>query len=185
MKKSYDYFKMLNLLSDCVNSVFLAVLENRDFDTYSITFHGVRSEINDVLRDDFITPINRGDILILSGCFSNEYMNILHFCDYRNINSFDCNCILDALKHSFILQNNLLKDFSQKKKMTDLLPLCRDGFVFITGCKNKIYKEIYNTVSRYGEQPLLKYIVYVMLLDIANSIEAFFKKTEWIIYNNG
>ena len=85
MKKSYDYFKTLKELSYCVYTVYIKAVTNGDFKKTLIKFSGLKNELSDNLIDDFVTPLERGDIYNLSFCMNKELWQIDELYNYNSL----------------------------------------------------------------------------------------------------
>ena len=65
MKKSYDYFETLKTLSELVSVIYEKTLLEYDFSSERIIFFAEKSELINNLQNEFITPLERGDIFLL------------------------------------------------------------------------------------------------------------------------
>ena len=76
MKKSYDYFKMLKNLSESVSVIYAKILLNKDFSSDRIRFFAEKSELINNLQNEFITPLERGDIFFLAESLAEELCSV-------------------------------------------------------------------------------------------------------------
>lgn len=121
MKKSYDYFKNIKILSECINSTTAKIYNGVDYKKEVLTFKGVKNEIIEYLKNDFITPVDRGDIFILLTLLEKE-LSLLE----RYKNSIDKN-ISDLI----IKQNKSLKKLNSSKDYLSVFNSCAESVLSI------------------------------------------------------
>jgi hypothetical protein len=184
LKKSFDYFKTLKTLTGNLNNAFRLSVENKDFDKLYLAFSANKTELIDNLKNDFITPIERGDIFILSDIFSREMNQINILNDYSAFSWTEADLIKNTLQNLLSIQSNVFEKISVEKLNANIINKCNDGYLQSQRLSKEIYKLIKNTVVGYCENPLLKYTIYVALLDFGKQISCAFSETERIILNN-
>lgn len=185
MKKSFDYFKMLKELSEDVNNTFLKCVNNESFEKDKIAFRGAKSELINNLQDEFIAPLERGDIFILVQHLTAEINAISVMQEYLPFFQSDCQLFADELKPLFNRQTLLFFDLSRQKDYKKLGCVCREN---ISSCDTVIFnllRKIKNTVSLTSNSgSLLKYSVYTSFLDVAKSLRNAFCEFERTLINN-
>lgn len=185
MKKSFDYFKMLKELSEDVNNTFLKCVNNESFEKDKIAFRGTKSELINNLQDEFITPLERGDIFILVQYLATEINSISIMQEYLPFFQSDCQLFADELKYLFDKQTAIFFDLSRQKDYKKLGCVCREG---ISSCDTIIFnllrkiKSVVSLTSNGGA--LLKYSVYTSFLDVAKSLRNTFCEFERTLINN-
>ncbi len=184
MKKSFDYFKTFKILAECLNNVFELSVENKSFDKQLVAFLANKNELTDNLRNDFITPIERGDIFILSDMFSREMNQINVLNDYSSFSWSELNEIIVSFRDLFDIQNNVFDKISFEKLNVNIVDKAIDGYNQSQKLVRDIYKLIKKSIVGYCENPLLKYTVYVAYLDLAKQMNCTFFEIERIIINN-
>ncbi len=184
MKKSFDYFKTLKILTELLKNAYRLSVENKAFDKLYLSFCANKTELSDNLKNDFITPIERGDIFILSDLFSREMNQIIVLNDYSSFDWNEFRDIKNNLEKLFGTQESVFERISSEKLNSNLLNKCNDGYIQSQRLNKEIYKLIKNTVIGYCENPLLRYTIYVALLDLSKQINCTFSETERIILNN-
>ncbi len=184
MKKSFDYFKTLKALTEILNNTFRLSVDNKDFDKLYLSFCANKSELLDNLKNDFITPIERGDIFILSDVFSREMNHIIAVSDYSSFTWKESVEIKNILLNLLNVQENIFQKIYSEKLNSSLLNKCNDGYIQSQRLNRELYKLIKNSVIGYCENPLLRYTIYVALLDLSKQINCAFSETERIILNN-
>ena len=184
MKKSFDYFKTFKILTENLNNIFKLSVDNKDYNKQFITFLANKNELTDYLKNDFITPIERGDIFILSDMFSREMNQINVLNDYSSFSWSELNEIIISFRELFDIQNNVFDKISFEKLNVNIVDKAIDGYNQSQRLVRDIYKLIKKTIVGYCENPLLKYTVYVAYLELAKQMNCIFFEIERIILNN-
>lgn len=184
LKKSFDYFKTLKSLTELLKNIYELSIENRGFDKLYLSFCANKTELIDNLKNDFITPIERGDIFILSDIFSREMNQIIVVNDFSSFYWKESQEIKNNLANLFDAQENVFERINIEKLNSTLLNKCNDGYIQSQRLNKDICKLIKNTVVGYCENPLLRYTIYVALLDLSKQVNCAFSETERIILNN-
>ena len=184
MKKSFDYFKTFKILTENLNNIFKLSVDNKDYNKQYITFLANKNELTDYLKNDFITPIERGDIFILLDMFSREMNQINVLNDYSSFSWSELNEIIISFRELFDIQNNVFDKISLEKLNINIVDKAIDGYNQSQRLVRDIYKLIKKTIVGYCENPLLKYTVYVAYLELAKQTNCTFFEIERIILNN-
>ena len=184
MKKSFDYFKTFKILTENLNNIFKLSVDNKDYNKQYITFLANKNELTDYLKNDFITPIERGDIFILLDMFSREMNQINVLNDYSSFSWSELNEIIISFRELFDIQNNIFDKISFEKLNINIVDKAIDGYNQSQRLVRDIYKLIKKTIVGYCENPLLKYTVYVAYLELAKQMNCTFFEIERIILNN-
>lgn len=184
MKKSFDYFKTLKILAQNLNNTFRLSVEHKDFDEFYLFFCANKTELIDNLKNDFITPIERGDIFILSDIFSREMNQIIILNDYSSFVWYEVETVRKNLQNLLDIQYSVFEKLCIDKLNSIVTTTCNDGYLQSQKLCREIYKLIKNTVVGYCESPLLRYTIYVAFLDLVRQISFAFSETERIILNN-
>ena len=184
MKKSFDYFKTLKTLTQNLNNIFRLSVENKDFDKLYLSFCANKTELVDNLKNDFITPIERGDIFILSDIFSREMNQVIILNDYSSFAWLEVDVVRNSLQNLLVIQENIFDKIFTEKLTMNVVAKCNEGYLQSQKLSKEIYRLIKNTVVGYCESPLLRYTIYVVLLDLSKLMSCAFSETERIILNN-
>ena len=104
MKKSYDYFKTLKLLSESASVISEKAILKQDFSSDRIHFLAEKSDLINNLLKDFITPFERGDIFLLEESLTEEVVSICSFQELLNLCENDCDAF-KSLAYSLEKQN--------------------------------------------------------------------------------
>ncbi len=184
MKKSFDYFKTLKTLTENLSDAFRLSVENKAYDKLFLSFCANKTELIDNLKNDFITPIERGDIFILSDIFSREMNQINILNDYSAFVWLEAEEVKKSLQKLLVFQVDVFGKICSEKLNINVINKCNDGYLQSQKLSKDIYKLIKNTVVGYCENPLLKYTIYVAFLDLSRQINCAFSETERIILNN-
>ncbi len=184
MKKSFDYFKTFKILTENLNNIFKLSVNNKDYNKQYISFLANKNELTDCLKNDFITPIERGDIFILSDMFSREMNQINVLNDYSSFSWSELNEIIISFHELFDIQNNVFDKIRFEKLNVNIVDKAIDGYNQSQRLVRDIYKLTKKTIVGYCENPLLKYTVYVAYLELAKQMNCTFFEIERIILNN-
>lgn len=180
MKKAYDYFKTLKELSYCVYTVYIKAVTKGDFKKNLIKFSGLKNELSDNLIDDFVTPLERGDIYNLAFCMNKELWQIDELYNYDSL--ADIGSFLYVNQIGDILQKqNEVVDFLFLSKNTDKVSKCIDEGMNLCNCvKKRVLKNVRATL-RESEQPLIAYGLNCAYLSLLESIDITFSEMERIL----
>lgn len=185
MKKSYDYFKTLKLLSESVSVIYEKALFKQDFSSERILFFAEKSELINNLQNDFITPLERGDIFLLEESLCEELISVFTLQERLNLvsckNFEELKCIEKVLK----TQNRIISQLVNFKSNLKLFEQCSQEIKNINAIKKNIEKHIVEAISCQSEQPLVKYVTYSALLDLNGKIQKTILQTERILIDNG
>ncbi|MGN0525970.1 MAG: hypothetical protein ACI4IF_00870 [Acutalibacteraceae bacterium] len=131
MKKSYDYFKNIKILTECINSITAKLINGDDYKKDVLTFKGVKNEITEYLKNDFITPVDRGDIFILLTLLEKE-LTLLE----RSKNSIDL-----SVSGLISKQNKSFKKLNSNKDYLSVFNSCTESVLSIN---NQIKSNCFN-----------------------------------------
>ena len=181
MKKSYDYFKTLKLLSEITSEIYKKSASEVDFSPDRILFLAEKSELLNSLRNEFITPLERGDIFFLAECLTEEVNSIYSLYGYSSlINQMK----FDSFEESFNSQTlifNKLKDFKSNLK---LFEQCSQEAGRLGLQKKKFEEQAVNALKINNGQGLKKYAVCSAFLTLNNSIYKTIIQIERILIDN-
>ncbi len=184
LKKSYDYFKTLNLLSEAVSEIFEKSLNNLDFSANRITFLAEKSEIINNLKNDFITPLERGDIFFLAESLTEEMNYIFALNELLGLAKTDTKEELRSMATIFSLQNKIFFRLKYFKSNLNLFEQCHGVIKTLNADKVRIEKRIVDALHCKAEQPLVKYALYSSILNINRSVYITIIEIERILIEN-
>ena len=184
MKKSYDYFKTLKLLSELVSVIYEKALLKQDFSSDRIRFFAEKSELINNLQNEFITPLERGDIFLLEESLSDELASIFAMQEYFNlINCKDFEEI-KSIQNTFKAQNHIFSQLGNFKSNIKLFEQCSEEVKKLNAEKKTIESKLVDALKCKSEQPLIKYAVYSAFLDLNRKIYKTILQTERILIDN-
>lgn len=186
MKKSNDYFEMLKSIALLNEGILKNITNKKSSGSEKLDFHTKQSELYEKLLDEFIAPIEREDIFILSRCLEdifNELCSLEILAYYKNIADFreqlfpfeslfrDCTGAFAELKE-YKSPKHLLKTVREHKRSINTNSI---------GCKRMAY-----SMMNRGNRRDFSYEneVYTLLLNILNSLYRADTEIERIIINN-
>ncbi len=184
MKKSYDYFKTLKDLAFYCENAFTDTVKGIYTENNKIPFFGLKNELADNLQNDFITPIERGDIFILADSLSREIFHISDLSEFVPLFWDDCYSVCNSLSVSYKKQTEQFNAISSSKDYSRLFSLCRDGSNIAFKTSSLITRKIKICISGTETKPLLKYSVYAALLEVSRGVQYTFSQIERILLNN-
>lgn len=184
MKRSYDYFKTLKKMNELVCGAFSSVADSKGCESYRFSFSAEKSELINNLKNEFITPIERGDIFLLSECMSDELGNTERLSEYSVFFFDECFDFSKILKTCLVKQGEIINKLGNQKNLIDLINLCHDGTIACGTLMLKLQKKIKSIVLCNESQTLLKYAVCVAYLDVTKSVLNTFSEIERIIIDN-
>lgn len=183
MKKSYDYFKTLKEMSECVGESFSNAVGKKDFKKETIVFSGLKTELSENLMNEFVAPIERNDIYKLSFCLNDELRQISDLIDFimlADTNSFSFSGQIGDL---FIKQTAVFFALGDFKSAVRTVRLIRES---CAGC-NRVKKQIVNEAKvslQNANAPLLNYEICCMFSELLKSVEKTFCEAERVLINN-
>ena len=184
MKRSYDYFKTLKKMNELVCGAFSSVADSKGCESYRFSFSAEKSELTDNLKNEFITPIERGDIFLLSECMSVELGNAESLYEYSSFLFDDCFGFSETLKKCLINRGEILNRIGSPKNSDKLIKPCTEEILTCNRLIVSITKGIKNVVLRNESHALIKYAVYTAYLDLTKSVSNTFSEMERIIIDN-
>ena len=184
MKKSFDYFKTFKIITENLNSIYKLSVTSQDYSKQYFIFLAIKNEILDNLKNDFITPIERGDIFILSDIFSREICCISAIYEYSEFTWLEIEDIKLNIQKLLDFQEKIFQKMYFEKTNSNLINLCNDAYALSLKLHKDMYKKIKNTVIGNCEKPLLRYSVYVNYLNFTEVLSNIFSETGRIILNN-
>lgn len=184
MKKSYDYFKTLKMLSENVSGAFTATASLGNYETFRLSFLAEKSELLNNLHNEFIAPLERGDIFLLTECLSKELNAVGSLNEFSSLFFSDCFSVSNSLNICFKKQTELLAQLENIKNSSRLCDLCHDGCATALSEQIQLQRKIKIVVSCGQSQPLIKYSVYAVYLDLVKCLWETFSQIERILINN-
>lgn len=184
MKKSYNYFKMLNELSNDVSKAFSDVLNNKNIEFNRMAFFSSKKELNHHLCNEFMTPISRDDIYIIADCLTEQMHCIRVISEFSSLFWYDVRktngLLADILKRQEKLLSSLW-DFKNKKQV---LNECSESLSVTSNTSFYIQKKIKDCISGVEQQPLLRYTIYASLFEFSQTLKTTFSQIERILINS-
>ncbi len=184
LKKSYDYFKTLKLLSETVSVIYNKTLLKQDFSSNRILFFAEKSELVYNLRNEFITPFERGDIFLLEESITGELYSIFTLQEYLSLINTKVFEELKCIENSLEKQNIIFSQLGSFKSNLKLFEQCSEELKHLNSEKKNIEKHIVNALQCKSEQPLIKYAIYSAFLDLNRKIYKTILQIERILINN-
>ncbi len=184
MKKSYDYFKTLKVLSESVSVIYEKTLLNQDFSSEKIKFFAEKSELINNLQNEFITPLERGDIFLLEESLAEELNAIFFLQSYSELIVLKDFFELKSVEKSLKVQNSIMSQLSKFKSNLRLFEQCSEEIKNLNTEKNNIEKRIIEALKCKIEQPLIKYAIYSAFLNLNRKIYITILEIERILINN-
>ncbi len=184
MKKSYDYFKTLKILSEAVSEIYVKTLNNQEHSSKRVFFFAEKSELLNNLRTEFITPLERGDIFLLAECLSEELNSVFILQEYFNLIDKKDYVGLQCYSSFFEAQNSVFSNLKNNKSNLKLFEQCSEEMKKLKAEKKKNEKYIIDAFYCKTEQPLIKYAVYSYVLELNKCIYKTFLEIERILINN-
>lgn len=184
MKKSYDYFKTLKLLSESISVIYEKTLLNEDFSASKISFFAEKSELINKLQNEFITPLERGDIFLLEESLTEELDSVFTLQEYLNLINLKGFTELKSFGKILKTQNNIFSQLVSFKSNLKLFEQCSEELKHLNTEKKKIEKKIIEALKCNSEQPLIKYAVYSSFLDLNRKIYKTILQIERILIDN-
>lgn len=183
MKKSFDYFKTLKDLSINVFESFSCLRDSKALNKNYLYFLASKNELSKNLIDEFVAPIERNDIYILSSCLSEEFNCVVKLCEFLNLsktgfeNSLRLICSLFN-KQSEIFDFKVLLKAPQRGlgTISDLLSECKK-------IKKLIANETCDSIYK-GNQPLVFYIIGSSCIETVSTIERTLNEICRVLINN-
>lgn len=182
MKKSYDYFKTLKDLSECVGESYSSAVCGEDFKKYSIRFWGLKSELSECLMNDFVTPVERSDIYKLSFCLNEELWQVSELFNYISLTNADSFAFVGQIGDLFNHQNKAMAFIEDMKQSEKTLKFVTESLLKCDNLKKQILKSVRNSLEK-ANQPLISYSVNRSFLNLVKTIEITFSEVERVIIN--
>ena len=183
MKKSYDYFKTLKLLSESASVIYEKALLKQDFSSDRIHFLAEKSELINNLLKDFITPFERGDIFLLEESLTEEVVSICSFQELLNLCENDCDAF-KSLAYSLEKQNKFFSQLKNYKSNLKLFEQCSEEIRFLNSEKRLVEGLVADALNCNSEQSMLKYLVYSAFLDLNRKVYNTILQIERILIDN-
>lgn len=184
MKKSYDYFKTLKDMSAIVSGSFSAVVSGKSPEIYRMNFSGLKTELSTKLTDDFITPIERGDIFILADSLASELVCVKSVSEFSPLFWRDLRKTTGLLSDVFNRQERIFERLSGFKEKGKLISECNDCRGISSNISFYIMRKIKDCICGNEAQPLLRYAVYASFLEVAKDTQKTFSQIERILIEN-
>ncbi len=184
MKKSYDYFKTLKLLSEALLVIYEKTLLKQDFSSDRIEFLAEKSELIKNLQNEFITPLERGDIFLLEKSLTEEMIAIFSLQEYFYFINTKDYVVLDNIKKSLKTQSVIFTQLGNFKSNLKLFEQCSREINYLNSEKKNIEIQIIEALKCKSEQPLIKYAVNSVFLDLNRKIFKTILQIEGILIKN-
>ena len=184
MKKSYDYFKTLKILSESVSVIYEKTLLKQDFSSNRIQFFAEKSELINNLQNEFITPLERGDIFLLEESLTEEINSIFTIQEYFNLFSNRDIIVFQNTDKHLKTQNLIFSQLDNFKSNLKLFEQCSEEIKCLNSEKKNIERLVVDALKCKSEQPLIKYAVYSAFLDLNRKIFKTILEIERILIDN-
>ena len=184
MKKSYDYFKTLKILSELISVIYEKTLLKQDSSSDRISFFAEKSEFLNNLQIEFITPFERGDIFLLAESLTEELNSIFALQEYLNLINVNHLYQFNEIQKSLKKQNLIVSQLKNFKSNIKLFEFCSDEIKNLNSDKKNIEKYIIEAIKCKSEQPLIKYATYSGLLDLNQKLYKTILQIERILIDN-
>lgn len=172
------------MLSESVSVIYEKTLLKQDFSSERIHYSAEKSELINNLKNEFITPFERGDIFLLQENITEELNSILFLQEYLcliNFNDFEG---FKSIGKSLKAQNLLFSDFKNYKSNLRLFEQCSELIKHLNSEKRNIEKQIIVALKCKKEHPLVKYAVYSALLNLNRAVYKTVLQIERILIDN-
>ena len=183
MKKSYDYFKTLKFMADCVTEAFDDSVNGKDIQGAFIKFSGIKFELSDNLIDEFVAPLERDDIFRLAFCLYEELwcvkrlFAIISILDYKN------NEITGQLSEMLEKQCDAFSSFGDIKEPKKLLKMASNASLLCNRLKKELLSNLVDVLKK-SSQPLLNYSIICAELELLKAISVALGELESVVINN-
>lgn len=184
MKKSYDYFKTLNLLSEEISVIYQKTLLKQDYSSDKIIFFAEKSQLINNLQNEFITPLERGDIFLLQENINDELISIFTLQEVINLIDFKAFGELDKISEALKSQSVIFSQLHSYKSNLKLFEKCSEEIKYLNTEKRYIEMKILDALKCKSDQPLIKYVVYTSVLDLNRCIYKTVLQIERILIDN-
>lgn len=180
MKKSYDYFKTLKDMSDCIGKAYSLRYMSDKYKKEAIFFYAVRKELSNNLSEEFVAPIERNDIYNISSCLVQELLSLEYLClfGYKN----NMTLLDDNIKHYLNIQSDIIMGLSHKFSVSLLGDLSSVQSALMSDRNTMISKS--KDIFNKSDNILLKYAYFERLLRFIEKIGNTFYEIERVIINN-
>lgn len=180
LKKSYDYFKTLKDMSDCIGKAFSFRFASDKYKKEALIFYATRKELSNKLSEEFVAPIERNDIYNISSCLVREMLSLEYLClsGYKSdMIQFD-----EKIMEHLNIQGKVIIGLSNKLSVSLLgdLSSVQSALVSDRNTMLSCSREIINK----SDNILLKYICFEKLLRFTENIGNTFYEIERVIINN-
>ena len=183
MGKSYDYFKTLKEMSSCIADAYLLIVCGKEFRNETIKFEGSKTELSERLMNEFIAPIERNDIYRLSFCLNEELTQIIQISEFILLAELDSFGFVEQIGDLFNNQNHIflmLKDLKNRDKIRKFVS---ENLICCNRIKKCIYKDVRASLQS-ARQPLIRYYVSCMFIELVKNTERAFCEVERVVINN-
>lgn len=180
MKKSYDYFKTLKDLTHCVYTVYTKAVTNNEYKKAFIRFSGLKNELTDNLMDDFVTPLERGDIYNLSFCMHKELWQIDELYNYNSLTDIGSFLYVNQIGDLLHKQNEVIDLLFLTKNTERVSKSIDEGMSLCNSVKNRVLKNLRLSLKE-SEQPLIAYGLNCAYLALLETIDITFSELERIL----
>ena len=164
--------------------IYEKTLLKQDYSSEKIIFFAEKSELINNLQNEFITPLERGDIFLLEESLAEELNSVFAFKEYSALISKRDFDLFKNEEKSLKIQNNIFSQLSSFKSNLKLFEQCSKEINHLNTDKRVIEAHIVDALKCKTEQPLLKYSIYSAFLDLNRKIYKTFIEIERILINN-
>jgi hypothetical protein len=180
LKKSYDYFKTLKAMSDCICNAYNFVRNPDRYRKEILLFNANRTELSRSLSEEFVAPIERNDIYNISSCLSREIQPLDYIC-FLNVTG-DLPFRYEDLSDLLVAQGEMILRLSDR----NFIPLLDDVSSVLNDVNKRRIKiiSISKDVLNKGQNVLLKYTLFERYLRFIENITCTFDELERVIINN-
>ncbi len=183
MKKSYDYFKKLKEMSSAVGEAYKNMLYTNEFNKEIITFSGLKWELSNNLLNEFVTPIERGDIYNLAATLGEELYFISKLNNIIALVSVNEFAFAESISSVFKTQTHIFTKLPGNKNAHKTLKEINEAKATLNGVNASIILSVKECLKT-ANQPLLKYAVVSGFFDVYKSIDTTFSELQKTIINN-
>lgn len=184
MKKSYDYFKKLKLLSDVIFEIYSKSILNKDFSSHRILFLAEKSELLNNLKNEFITPLERGDIFILAENLTAQLNSVYVLQGYLNLIKPNDLSHLTFFNSLFKEQADIFSRLYSFKSNIKLFEQCSQTAARLSAQKKSIEEQLINMLDVKGDQAIKAYAVCSAFLTLNADIYKTILQIERILIDN-
>ncbi len=171
-------------MSELVNKSFGCVSSGQSPEFYKLRFSGIKTELITNLSTDFITPINRTDIYILSDALTSQLVSVRALSELSALFWHDLRKTTGLISDVFSRQERIFEYLGNQKEYRKIAQECSDCRGISSNINFYIMRKIKDCICAIEPQPLLRYAVYVAFLELSKETEKTFSQIERILIDN-